>query len=102
MGHIVRTAKYATVYKRIAHFIGWTSTEGSDCTDEIVEKIYGAGLSLSRVGARIYDVRKKYKVKIKGWHDTENPKLYWYGIIRQNFVMPPAFEKAEPKAQDLF
>jgi hypothetical protein len=62
-------------------------------TDGIVEKIYGTGLSLSRVGARIYDVQKKYVVKIKGWHDPENPKLYWYGIIRQNFVMPPAFNK---------
>jgi hypothetical protein len=65
-------------------------------TDEIVEKIYGSGLSLSRVGARIYDVQKKYGVKIKGWHDTENPKLYWYGIVRQNFVMPPAFKPVEP------
>jgi hypothetical protein len=41
-------------------------------TDEIVDKIYGSRLSLTRVGARIYDVQKKYKVKIKGWHDKDN------------------------------
>jgi hypothetical protein len=72
-------------------------------TDEIVEKIYGAGLSLSRVGAKLYDVQKKYGVKIEGWHDTENPKFYWYGTIRQNFVMPPAFpEKMTEQKQSLF
>ncbi|HTA21936.1 MAG TPA: hypothetical protein VK763_00265 [Terriglobales bacterium] len=63
-------------------------------SDEIVEKIYGTGLSLARVGARVYDVQKKYGVKIKGWHDPQNPKLYWYGIVRQNFVMPPTFPPA--------
>jgi hypothetical protein len=68
-------------------------------TDEIVAKIYGQGLSLSRVGARIYDVQKKYKVKIKGWHDTDNPKLYWYGIVRQNFVLPPAFSTKPPEPE---
>lgn len=71
-------------------------------TDEIVAKISGQGLSLSRVGARIYDVQKKYKVKIKGWHDEENPKLYWYGIVRQNFVLPPAFETKKTDLNSLF
>jgi hypothetical protein len=46
--------------------------------------------------------QKKYGVKIKGWHDTDNPKLYGYGIIRQNFVMPPAFEKPEQAQNSLF
>lgn len=48
-------------------------------TDEIVAKIYSGG-ALARVGARIWDVQKKYGVKIDGWHDHDNPKLYWYQI----------------------
>lgn len=60
-------------------------------TDEIVEKVYGPGLSLSRVGARVYDVRHKRKLEIKGWHDPHNPKLYWYQIVRPAPVFPPAF-----------
>jgi hypothetical protein len=48
-------------------------------TDEIVSKIYSGG-SLARVGARIWDIQKKFNVKIEGWHDHDNPKLYWYQI----------------------
>lgn len=48
-------------------------------TDEVVRKIYSGG-ALARVGARIFDVQKKYGVKIIGWHDHDNPKLYWYQI----------------------
>jgi hypothetical protein len=50
-------------------------------TDEIVNKIYSGG-SLARVGARIWDIQKKYGVKIIGWHDFETPKLYWYQIVK--------------------
>jgi hypothetical protein len=49
--------------------------------------------------ARIYDVQKKYKVKIKGWHHAENPKLYCYGIVRQDFALPPAFNTKPPEPQ---
>ena len=60
-------------------------------TDEIVRIIYGEGqrclacgrkenLSLARVGARIYDVQKKYGVEIVGRKDKENKKLYWYSM----------------------
>lgn len=49
-------------------------------TDEIMEKIYGGShLGLARVGARIWDLKKKYNVNIKGWKD-ENPCLYWYQL----------------------
>jgi hypothetical protein len=47
-------------------------------TDEIVRLVYGNGLSLARVGARVWDVKHKYGIEIKGWHDKENPALYWY------------------------
>lgn len=49
-------------------------------TDEIVEKVYGHGLSLSRVGARVFDLKKKYKLEISGWHDPVDRTLYWYQL----------------------
>lgn len=50
-------------------------------TDEIMEKIYGGShLGLARVGARIYDIKKKYDVSIQGWKDKDNEALYWYQI----------------------
>jgi hypothetical protein len=52
-------------------------------TDEIMAIVYGADhLGLARVGARVYDVQQKYGVKINGWHDKNNPSLYWYQIDR--------------------
>jgi hypothetical protein len=73
-------------------------------TDEIVDKIYGHELSLARVGARVWDVKKRYGVKIDGHHDLENPKLYWYCMRKvQVPVMPPAFKTAPvaPPEQNL-
>ena len=61
-------------------------------TDEIASKIYSGG-SLARVGARIWDIKKKYGVKIEGWHDQTNPKLYWYRI--------KPIEYSEPKLEDM-
>jgi len=63
-------------------------------TDEIVSKIYSGG-ALARVGARIWDVQKKYKVAINGWHDRQNAKLYWYQMERPRklaVLVPPALE----------
>lgn len=49
-------------------------------TVEICEKVYGAQhLGLSRVGARIYDLRKRGH-EIRGWKDKENPAIYWYWL----------------------
>lgn len=51
-------------------------------TDEIQAVVYGSEhLGLARAGARVFDVKRKYNVEIKGWHDTDNPALYWYHII---------------------
>lgn len=51
-------------------------------TDEIQDKVYGGShLGLARVGARIYDVKRKYGIEINGWHDEDNPRLYWYQMI---------------------
>lgn len=48
-------------------------------TDEIVRRVYRQlGPSLARVGARIYDIKKKYTVEIEGWRDPQRPTLYWY------------------------
>ena len=58
------------------------SDEKPHRTDEIVNVIYGPGLSLARVGARIWDIQQKYRVKIEGWHDKERPALYWYQLTK--------------------
>ena len=61
-------------------------------TDEIVREVYGPGLSLSRVGARIWDIKKKYGVEICGWKDKKVPTLYWYQLKRviiKRDVTPP-------------
>jgi hypothetical protein len=50
-------------------------------TIEIMSKVYGDDhLGLARVGARIWDCQRKYKVKIKGWHDHDKRSIYWYQI----------------------
>ena len=49
-------------------------------TDEIVKKVYGEGLSLARVGARIWDLKKR-GYAIRGWKDPKIKTLYWYQLI---------------------
>jgi len=47
--------------------------------DEIQQRLFG-GIKYGafRLGARIWDIKNKYGVEIKGWHDSDNPALYWY------------------------
>ena len=56
-------------------------------TDEIVRKVYGFGMSLARVGARIYDIKRKFNLNIIGWHDEKNHALYWYQITPDRAVV---------------
>ncbi len=62
-------------------------------TDQIVKTIYGDGNTLARVGARIWDIQKKYGVKIEGYHDKENPALYWYKLKQENVIMSASEEE---------
>lgn len=56
-------------------------------TDEILAVVYGSSrLSLSRVAARINDIKKRYGVTIRGQKDRDNPKLYWYWIENESRV----------------
>ncbi len=51
-------------------------------TYEICASVYGnAHYGIARVGARIWDLRQKYLYEVIGWHDTENPSLYWYAHL---------------------
>lgn len=54
-------------------------------TDMIVRKVYGEKLSLSRVGARIWDLKHKGH-DIRGTKDPKIHSLYWY----QLFESPPS------------
>jgi len=48
-------------------------------TDDILKFVYGSGhLGCARISARIKDVKSKYKVDLKGWHDQDKPNLYRY------------------------
>lgn len=52
-------------------------------TFEIAEKIYGLseGPHVARIGARVYDVKKAYKVEIDSRSDKINKKMWWYRLI---------------------
>ena len=48
-------------------------------TDEIMASVYGGShLGLARIGARIWELKKK-GYEIKGWKDS-NPTLYYYQL----------------------
>lgn len=49
-------------------------------TDEIVRLVYGPGHPLSRVGARIYDLRRRLPadMDVKSWPDQADRTLWWY------------------------
>jgi hypothetical protein len=49
-------------------------------TDEIVERVYGDGLALARVAARVWDVKQRYKVEIAAWKCPNRTTLHWYQI----------------------
>ena len=50
-------------------------------SDELVKLVYGnQHLGLARLGARVWDIKKKYGVEIYGWADKEIRTLYWYQL----------------------
>lgn len=61
-------------------------------TDEIVAKVCGPGLSLARVGARVYDLKKRLPAgqTIRGYRDLRQPTLYWYVLEAPLFVYDEA------------
>ena len=56
-------------------------------TDQIQNLVYGnAHLGLARVGARIWDIKRKYNIEIDSWHDKQNKTLWWYQIRQENIA----------------
>ena len=63
-------------------------------TDQIARLVYqekgqiclhcgrGEMKSLARIGARIFDIKRKYGVVIEGRRDKQIPSLYWYQMRR--------------------
>lgn len=50
-------------------------------TDEICREVYGdEHLGVARIGARIWDIKKKYCMAIKSWRDEVKKTLWWYQI----------------------
>lgn len=61
-------------------------------TDEIVEKVYGPRLSLSRVGARIWDFKNKRLKEgetVESFRDPDNHGLWFYQLV------PPPMEQRQ-------
>jgi hypothetical protein len=58
-------------------------------SDELVSRVYGLenGVFLARLGARIWDLKKKYRVEIKSYPDPENRKLWFYQIVKESEPM---------------
>ena len=53
-------------------------------TDEIQRVVYGDDhLGLARVGARIFDIKKKYNIEIDGKRDAKKGSLYWYWVVKK-------------------
>ena len=53
-------------------------------TDEIMESVYGGShLGLARIGARVFDIKRRYGVEITGWKDDQNQALYWYQLKKE-------------------
>lgn len=53
-------------------------------TDEILKEVYGSEhLGIARIGARIYDLRKK-GYTINSWSDPLKPTLTYYQLIPRN------------------
>ena len=58
-------------------------------SDDLVKAVYGEGMvcpecgnrkqmSLARLGARVFDVKRKHNVNIQSYPDPQNRKLWWY------------------------
>lgn len=69
-------------------------------TDEIMKVVYGSDhLGLARVGARIYDLKKRMNVIIKSWPDPEKKSLTWYQMTLFNFNGQPINTKNQANYQ---
>ncbi len=51
---------------------------------ELVGEVYHfKGPSIARLGARIFDLKRKYGLDIQGWKDTSDPRKYWYQLNKK-------------------
>ena len=64
--------------------------------DELLDRVYGAieGFSVARLGARVWDLKKRYNVEIKSWPDHANRKMWVYQIIKDSGLE----EKTKPSS----
>lgn len=50
-------------------------------TIDICKEVYGdEHLGLARVGARIWDLKKKYRLNIESWRDPKIKTIWWYQL----------------------
>lgn len=54
--------------------------------DELVERVYGTPervTTIARLGARVWDCKRRFHVEIKSWRDKFEKKLWWYQMVKQ-------------------
>lgn len=52
---------------------------------DLVRAIYHQNSpTIARLSARIYDISKRYDVRIRSWRDKENETMWWYQIEKVN------------------
>ena len=61
-------------------------------TPEILEKVYGGShLGIARIGARIFDIKKKYGYEIDCFRDKEKDTVYYYQLKRHERIRQDLF-----------
>ena len=53
--------------------------------DELLDRVYGVieGFAVARFCARIFDLKRRYRVEIKSWPDSSNRKLWVYQMVKE-------------------
>ena len=65
-------------------------------TKEILKEVYGnSHLGIARIGARIYDIKGKYRVQIESWQDPIKHSIWWYQIEKK--IVPTSTKRLSAK-----
>lgn len=63
-------------------------------SDYLLKTVYGDGhFGIARLGARVWDLKKKYNVEIKSWPDEARRTLTWYQLVKKEIpkVLPTQY-----------
>jgi len=65
-------------------------------TKEILKEVYGSShLGIARIGARIYDIKDRFRVQIKSWQDPVRKTIWWYQMEKK--IVPTSTKRLSAK-----